>query len=65
MARSVSRRASTGRFVSPRTAAKSPRTTVTQTVPSKANGYRSAVTGRFISAAAAGRNPGTSISEGK
>ncbi len=61
----VARSAATGRFVSARTAARSPRTTVVQTVPSSASGYRSAITGRFISAAAAARHPSTSISEGK
>lgn len=65
MARSVSRSAGTGRFVPARTAARSPRTTVTQTVPSQATGYRSAITGRFISPAAAARHPNTSIAEGK
>lgn len=65
MGRSVSRSASTGRFVSGRTAARSPRTTVTQTVPSRATGYRSAISGRFITPAAAARHPNTSIAEGK
>lgn len=61
----ISRSARTGRFVSGRTAARSPKTTVTQTVPSGARGNRSAITGRFISNAAAGRHPNTSITEGK
>lgn len=65
MARSVSRSAKTGRFVIQRTAARSPRTTVTQTVPSKSTGNRSAITGRYISAAAAARHPNTSITEGR
>ena len=65
MARSVSRSARTGRFVSPRTTARSPRTTVTQTVPGKGTGHRSAITGRYISAAAAARHPNTSITEGR
>lgn len=65
MGRSVTRSASTGRFVTARAASRSPRTTVTQTVPSDANGYRSAITGRFISAAAAARHPNTSIAEGR
>lgn len=64
MARGVSRSARTGRFVSARTAARSPKTTVTQSVPSKASGYRSAITGRFIGPAAAARHPNTSIHEG-
>jgi len=65
MGRSVSRSASTGRFVTARAAARSPRTTVTQSVPSKASGYRSAITGRFIGPAAAARHPNTSIAEGR
>lgn len=65
MARSVSRSAGSGRFVTSGHAARSPRTTVTQSVPSKGSGYRSAISGRYISAAAAARHPGTSISEGK
>lgn len=65
MARSVSRSAVSGRFVRSRTVARSPRTTVTQTVPSRGTGYRSAITGHYISAAAAARHPNTSIAEGK
>jgi len=65
MVRSVSRSARTGRFVTARTVARSPRTTVTQTVPSRAMSYRSAITGRFISPAAAARHPNTSIAKGK
>ena len=65
MARSVARSARTGRFVTARTASRLPNTTVRQSVPSKATGYRSAITGRFISPAAAARWPNASISEGK
>lgn len=65
MARSVTRSARSGRFVTSRTAARSPRTTVVQTVPSKGSGYRSAITGKYISKAAAARHPSTSISEGQ
>lgn len=65
MGRSISRSASTGRFVSSRSAARSPRSTVTQSVPSRAVGYRSAISGRFISKAAAARHPSTSIAEGQ
>ena len=66
MGRSVSRSARTGRFVKASTAARSPKTTVTQSVPSKSSGghHRSAITGRYISDAAAARHPNTSISEG-
>jgi len=65
MARSVTRSARTGRFVTASTASRSPRTTVRQTVPSKATGHRSAITGRFISPAAAARWPNSSTSEGQ
>lgn len=66
MRRSVSRSARTGRFVKASTASRSPKTTVTQSVPSGASGghHRSAITGRYIGAAAAARHPNTSISEG-
>lgn len=63
MARHVIKSASTGRFVSKSTATRNPRGTVTQTVGSKATGYRSAGTGRFVSARAAARNPGGTIKE--
>lgn len=65
MASSVNRSARTGRFVTSSAAARSPRTTVRQSVPSQASGYRSAITGRFIGPAAAARWPNTSIREGK
>lgn len=63
MARHVTKSASTGRFVSRATAARHPSRTVTQTVGSKAQGYRSAATGRFVTAATARRHPGTTIHE--
>lgn len=63
MPRQVTKSASTGRFVSRATAARHPSRTVTQSVGSKANGYRSAATGRFVSAATARRHPGTTIAE--
>jgi hypothetical protein len=64
MPRSVSRSAKTGRFVKPSTAARHPRTTVTQTVGGKAKGYRSAITGRFVRESTAQRHPDTTIEEG-
>jgi hypothetical protein len=64
-ARSVARSASSGRFVTARTAARSPKTTVRQTVPSKAIGNRSAITGRFVSNVTAARHPNTTITQGK
>lgn len=61
----VHRSAVTGRFVSRGTATRHPQTTVTQTVPSHAQGNRSAISGRFISDAAAAHHPRTSVREGR
>lgn len=61
----VNRSATTGKFVSAATAARHPRTTVRQTVPSQAHGNRSAVSGRFITDASAKRRPKTSVREGR
>lgn len=58
------RSAKTGRFVSKATAARHPRSTVVQSVNSKASGYRSAVTGQFVTETAALRSPNTTIHEG-
>jgi hypothetical protein len=55
----------TGQFVSRGNAARHPKTTVTQTVPSHSVGNRSAISGRFISNAAAARHPKTSVREGR
>jgi hypothetical protein len=67
MARTVSRSAGTGRFVSSRTAAKSPQTTTTERVGSGTGNARtvnrSAATGRFVTAATAARHPGTTITQ--
>lgn len=64
MARSY-RSASTGRYVTNATAARSPRTTVAHAGgKSGAKGYRSAITGRFVTAKTAQRHPGTTIAEG-
>lgn len=60
----AARSARTGRFVTNKTAARNPRTTVTISNGSKANGYRSAITGRFITAATAKRHPDTTIHQG-
>lgn len=65
MARSVTRSARTGRFVTSGTASRSPKTTVRQSVPSKAAGNRSAITGRFVTDATAARHPNTTITEGR
>ena len=61
----VNRSASTGRFVSSATAARHPKTTISQTVPSQAYGSRSAISGRFVTDASAKRHPKTSIREGR
>lgn len=64
MGRAVNRSAGTGRFVSARTAARSPKTTVRQSVPSKGTGYRSASTGRYVTKGTADRHPNNTIAEG-
>lgn len=65
--RSVSRSASTGRFVPSSTAARSPRTTTTERVGRGTSNdrtvHRSASTGRFVRAATAARHPGTTITQ--
>lgn len=63
MARSVSRSARTGRFVTPTTARRQPASTTTERVGNGAKTavFRSAATGRFVTAATAARNPGTTI----
>ena len=61
----ASRSARSGRYVSKATAARQPRTTVTQAgKTSKAHGARSAITGRFVTPATAKRHPDTTITEG-
>lgn len=65
MGRSVNRSAISGRFVRRSTAARHPRTTVTQSVGGGSNGqYRSATTGRYVTAATAARHPSTTVREG-
>jgi len=59
----VHRSARTGEFVSEATAARHPKTTVTQTVPGDGHGNRSAITGRFVTDATAARHPNTTIRE--
>lgn len=65
MARSVGRGASTGRFVSKATVARSPRTTVTESGSNKGSAarHRSAITGHYVTKATAQRHPGTTITE--
>lgn len=67
MARTVSRSASSGRFVKASTAARSPRTTSTERVGRGTSNAttvnRSAMTGRFVAASTARRHPDTTITQ--
>lgn len=67
MARSGrARSASTGRYVSKTTAARHPRTTVTESRSSKGGGgtaSRSAITGRYVTKGTAQRHPSTTVTE--
>jgi hypothetical protein len=63
MGRFLSKSARTGRFISKTTAARHPKTSVTQRVGGKAMGHRSAITGRFVKATTAARHPGNTIRE--
>jgi hypothetical protein len=60
-----SRSAITGRYVNPATAARHPRTTVTESGGNNSSGthHRSAVTGRFVTPATAARRPRTTVTE--
>ena len=60
-----SRSAITGRYVTPATAARHPRTTVTERGGKNRSGthHRSAVTGRFVTPATAARHPRTTVTE--
>lgn len=62
----TSRSAITGRYVTPSTAARHPRTTVTnQTGASNAAApaHRSAISGRYVTPATAARHPRTTVTE--
>lgn len=64
--RSVNRSASSGKFVSTTTVARSPGKTVTQHVGGGKTGQtvtRSASSGKFVTKAAAKRNPGGTVTE--
>ncbi len=60
-----SRSASTGRYVTPATASRHPRTTVTENGGNNSSGthHRSAVTGRFVTPATTARHPRTTVTE--
>lgn len=63
---SASRSARTGRYVSKTTAARHPRTTVTESKSSGKSGgkaHRSAITGRYVTEGTARRHPATTVTE--
>jgi hypothetical protein len=62
---SHSRSAITGRYVSRATAARHPRTTVTEATGGRGGGtaYRSAISGRYVTGATAARHPRTTVRE--
>lgn len=67
MARTASRSARTGRFLTASTARRSPRTTTTERIgrgtSNKTTVHRSTITGRFVKESTAQRHPGTTISQ--
>ena len=65
MARGHARSAKTGRYVSKATAARHPRTAVTESTSGKGSGkaYRSAISGRYVTKTTAQRHPGTTVTE--
>jgi hypothetical protein len=60
-----SRSAITGRYVTPATAARHPRTTVTESGGNKSSGthHRSAISGRYVAPQTAARHPRTTVTE--
>jgi hypothetical protein len=62
---SHSRSAATGRYVTAATAARNPRTTVTERGGNNSSGthHRSAITGHYVTEASANRHPGTTVTE--
>jgi hypothetical protein len=67
MAKGHHRSAVTGRYVNASTAARNPRTTVTEGGSGRNTGsgthHRSAVTGRYVKASTAARHPNTTTTE--
>ena len=61
----VHRSAITGRYVTSGTAARSPRTTVTESGRNNSSGthHRSAITGRYVTPSTAARHPDTTVTE--
>jgi hypothetical protein len=65
MAKGNHRSAATGRYVTAKTAARNPKTTVTERGSNNSHGthHRSAITGRFVKPATAARHPNTTVTE--
>ncbi|HEX8509340.1 MAG TPA: hypothetical protein VF635_07570 [Propionibacteriaceae bacterium] len=65
MSKGHARSAKTGRFVTKATAARHPRTTVTESSGGKGGGkaYRSAITGHYVTKGTAQRHPDTTVTE--
>ena len=65
MAKATHRSAISGRYVGPATAARHPRTTVTEHGRNNSSGthHRSAITGRYVGPATAARHPRTTVTE--
>ena len=65
MAKGHHRSATTGRYVKASTAARNPKTTVTERGANRSSGthHRSAVTGKFVKGSTAARHPNTTVTE--
>ena len=65
MAKGHHRSAATGRYVTASTAARNPKTTVTERGANRSSGthHRSAITGKFVKGSTAARHPNTTVTE--
>lgn len=65
MAKGHHRSAATGRYVKASTAARNPKTTVTEQGANRSSGthHRSAITGKFVNGSTAARHPNTTVTE--
>lgn len=65
MAKGHHRSATTGRYVKASTAARNPKTTVTERGANRSSGthHRSAITGKFVKGSTAARHPNTTVTE--
>ncbi len=65
MAKGHHRSAATGRYVKASTAARNPKTTVTERGANRSSGthHRSAITGKFVKGSTAARHPNTTVTE--